>query len=86
MGVAINIGTHLICDGYDGVVVAIVPPLYNPIRELRRRCGNVRHIQIRHRGGEVKLREHESYVVMQEWRGMKLYRWPLVSSVRVRDE
>ena len=82
----IHIGTHLICDGYDGVVVAIVPPMYNPIRELRRRCGNVAEIKIRNRGGEMTLREHESYVVMQERRGTTLYRWPKVKTVRVRDE
>jgi len=83
---SIHIGTHLICDGYDGVVVAVVPPLCNPMRELRRRCGDVETVAIRHRGGEVPLRDHETYVVMQEWRGRTLYRWPKTAKVRVRDE
>lgn len=86
MVATIHIGTHLICDGYDGVVVAVVPPLCNPMRELRRRLGNVPNVAIENRAGEVPLRDTESYVVMAERRGRTEYKWPIVKKVRVRDE
>lgn len=83
---SIHIGSHVICKGYDGIVVAVVPALCNPIRELRRRLGRVERVTIAHRNGEVPLRDHETYVVMAEHRGKVEYKWPKRSEMRLRDE
>lgn len=66
-----------------GVVILAVPPLYHPVRHLKRHLPYEPHVNIlSHKNRTVILRESESYIVRYPYRGTTCARWPVTSKLR----
>lgn len=76
-----------LANGEVGEIAVIVPPVRNPLIELRRALGHVSNIHIRHGNDRyTPLRETESYIVrVKNKAGRWCYTWPPAAKLEACD-
>ena len=74
------------CDGV-GEVAVVVPPMFNPMHELRRALGT-KPANVRISRGNDRyfpLRDVESYIVRVPYKNTQSYKWPLTAKLEACD-